>query len=326
MAGPSISVAMCTFNGGRFLRPQLESIAAQDLPPDEMVICDDGSSDGSLDILREFAHLSSFPVRLVINRERLGSTRNFEKVISSCRSEIVVLADQDDVWYRHKLRRMREAFQRSSGIVAAFSDADLIDDDSHLAGSRRLWSSLLFSSSEQRKMVRDRALEVLVKHPVVTGAAMAFRRELFDRMAPIPSNEIHDRWMSFLLAACGRFDVIDEALMQYRRHTGQQIGPGPMNLLESVAVANRRGAQFYFAEIARFRQLSEKIKQQRTSFPYADDAIGWIANKIRHLECRAQLPRRKFARIPQILREIANRNYWLYSGGVRSLMKDLVLH
>jgi glycosyltransferase involved in cell wall biosynthesis len=324
MPALSISVAMCTYNGGHFLRSQIESIAAQDRPPDELVICDDGSSDGSIEVLRECSHLSPFPIHLVINEKKLGSTRNFEQAISLCRSELVVLVDQDDVWYCHKLRRIEEAFQRSHGTVAVFSDADLIDHGSRPLGSR-LWPILLFNSSEQKKFARDRALEVLVKHPVVTGATMAFRRKLFDRMIPIPSNEIHDRWISFLLAVCGQFSLIEEPLMQYRRHTGQQIGPGPMNLQESVTLANSRCADFYFEEVARFRQLLDRILQRRANFPYADHALREIANKIHHLEHRATLPQPKIARVRPVAREIVNRHYWLYSQGLRSLMKDLVL-
>ncbi|MGA8200434.1 MAG: glycosyltransferase, partial [Candidatus Sulfotelmatobacter sp.] len=133
---PTISVAMCTYNGERFLQAQLESIAAQDRPPDELVICDDRSSDACPEIIKEFARRAPFPVQLVVNPENLGSTRNFEKAISLCRSEIVALADQDDIWYRHKLERIEKAFLRSSTIVAAFSDADLIDNDSRLLGLR----------------------------------------------------------------------------------------------------------------------------------------------------------------------------------------------
>src|SRR3954463_13429531 len=67
------SVAMCTFNGERFLGPQLASIAAQDRPPDELVICDDCSSDGSVEIVREFARGAPFCTRLVVNDRNLGS-------------------------------------------------------------------------------------------------------------------------------------------------------------------------------------------------------------------------------------------------------------
>jgi glycosyltransferase involved in cell wall biosynthesis len=213
----SISVAMCAYNGGRFLKEQLASIAAQSRPPDELVVCDDGSSDGTVEIVEEFARRSVFATRVVVNHHNIGSTKNFEKAISLCQGTIVSLADQDDVWYRHKLECIEKTFLQSSTVVAVFSDADVIDDDSRLLGLR-LWNACKFDAKEQARFASHRALKVLVKHPVVTGATMAFRRKMFDFVAPIPSNHIHDRWISFLLAAHGQIEAIRDPLMQYRRH------------------------------------------------------------------------------------------------------------
>src|SRR5579862_2176323 len=117
MPGLTISVAMCTFNGERFVSAQLESIATQSRPPDEVVICDDGSSDGTQEIVRKFALSSPFPIRFAVNPRNLGSTKNFEQAISRCEGAIVALADQDDVWYRYKLERIEKAFLRSEATV-----------------------------------------------------------------------------------------------------------------------------------------------------------------------------------------------------------------
>lgn len=324
MGGFNVSVAMCTFNGARFLGAQLRSIAAQQRPPDEVIICDDGSSDGSIDVIREFARQSPIPTRLVVNSENLGSTKNFEKAISLCRGEIVALADQDDVWYRHKLERIEKAFLRSGATVAAFSDADVIGDDSRPMNSR-LWSTLSFSPDEQEQCKNGGAFNVQIRHPVVTGATMAFRRELFDLVAPIPANEVHDRWISFLLTMCGPFEVISEPLMQYRRHTGQQIGPGPLTMEASFEEARNRGAGFYLEEIARFQQIQTRVRERRAAYPDSERALEEIDRKISHLEHRARLPRVKVVRIAQVFGEVVNGNYWRYSGGLVSLAKDLLL-
>src|SRR5207248_1903508 len=127
MSVPAISVAMCTFNGARFLDAQLESLAAQSRPPDELVVCDDCSSDNSREIITSFALRSAFDVRLVVNDKNLGTTKNFEKAIQLCQGPIIALADQDDVWYAHKLDRIERAFLASPSVVAVFSDADIID-------------------------------------------------------------------------------------------------------------------------------------------------------------------------------------------------------
>lgn len=319
-----VSVAMCTFNGRRFLAPQLESIAIQNRPPDELVVCDDGSSDGCVEIIREFSQRVAFPTRVVVNDKNLGSTKNFEKAISLCQGAIVVLADQDDVWYRHKLDRIEKAFRSSSAIVAAFSDADLIDDDSRPL-EMRLWDSFSFDPAKQRRFVSGQALNVLMKHAVVTGATMAFRKESFDLLTPIPENQIHDWWISFLLATCGQFELISEPLMQYRLHKGQQIGPGCLTARERIARARSTGPDCYLEEIERFHEIYERLETCAPNFRDAGLAQKEIKRKISHREHRARLPRTSVARIPKILREVFNGGYWRYSEGWKSVAKDLVI-
>jgi len=93
----TISVALCTYNGELYLREQLESILKQTFPPDEIIICDDGSTDTTIKILEEFRRKSFIPVKVYYNKENLGVSKNFEKAISLCSGDIIFLSDQDDV-------------------------------------------------------------------------------------------------------------------------------------------------------------------------------------------------------------------------------------
>jgi glycosyltransferase involved in cell wall biosynthesis len=81
----SVSVAMATYNGAAFLDAQLASIAAQTRTPDELVVCDDGSSDGTVEIVERFARRAPFAVRLIRNEQRLGYGENFMKAARHCR-------------------------------------------------------------------------------------------------------------------------------------------------------------------------------------------------------------------------------------------------
>src|ERR687894_3003245 len=99
------SVAMCTYNGARFVAEQLASVAAQTRPPDELVVCDDGSTDETCRLVEEFAARAPFPVRLFVNERNLGSTRNFGRAVALCEGDLVALSDQDDVWHPEKLER-----------------------------------------------------------------------------------------------------------------------------------------------------------------------------------------------------------------------------
>ena len=98
-----ISIAMCTWNGISYLPSQLDSIAKQTRRPDELVICDDASRDNTIVLLRSFAVTANFPVHIIENPARLGSTANFSKAISLCQGDVIVFSDQDDVWQIEKL-------------------------------------------------------------------------------------------------------------------------------------------------------------------------------------------------------------------------------
>ncbi len=99
----TISVAMVTFNGARFVRQQLDSIILQEPRPDEIVIGDDGSTDGTVETIRSVTGATSVPVRL-IEGAHVGLRGNVERTLAACAGDVIVLADQDDVWMPGKLR------------------------------------------------------------------------------------------------------------------------------------------------------------------------------------------------------------------------------
>jgi glycosyltransferase involved in cell wall biosynthesis len=109
----SISIAMCTYNGATYLPDQLRSILDQTVAPDEMVVCDDGSTDATLEILSTFAQRAPFPVKIVRNDRTLHYTGNFLKAASLCHSSYVAFCDQDDVWHQDKLETVLERIDQT---------------------------------------------------------------------------------------------------------------------------------------------------------------------------------------------------------------------
>src|SRR4030095_10826576 len=132
----TFSVAMCTYNGARYVGEQLDSIASQTRPPDELVVCDDRSSDETVQIVEQFAASAKFPVSLEVNSQNLGSTKNFEKAIEICEGDLIALADQDDVWVPSKLEIIEREFDAvpASGLV--FTDAEVVDKNLRPLGVR----------------------------------------------------------------------------------------------------------------------------------------------------------------------------------------------
>src|SRR4051812_8879073 len=97
---------MATYNGARYLPEQLQSFLCQTVMPDELVVCDDVSTDGTVSIIQEFAKSTAINVRLIVNECNLGFTRNFEQAIQHCTGDVIFFCDQDDVWFCQKIETM----------------------------------------------------------------------------------------------------------------------------------------------------------------------------------------------------------------------------
>lgn len=219
---------MCTYNGEKYLQEQLESIAWQTRLPDELVVCDDGSIDNTVEILNAFATIAPFPVHIFVNDINLGSTKNFEKAISLCKGDIIALSDQDDVWYSDKLMCIERVFLESAEVGLVFTDADIVDDKLN-AMSYSLWEAINFNKRKQKKVLNGKALEFLIKGNFVTGATMAFHSKYKDIILPIPDDLllhiwVHDGWISILIASVGRITFLPKRLIKYRQHSSNQAG------------------------------------------------------------------------------------------------------
>ena len=321
-----ISVGLCTYNGADFLSDQLESIVAQSRPPDEIVICDDGSTDETQAMLKQFAAASTVPVALHFNEKNSGSVKNFEKAISLCRGDVIALSDQDDVWSADKLQVIEEAFHKTPNVGLVFSDAEIVDENLKPL-ERRMWDEIDFDA-HKRKLVRaGRALEVLITGWTVTGATMAFRSNFVKLSLPIPEGiaMIHDGWIALTVAAVADVIMIEEPLIKYRQHGRQQIGaPGKKeeaeepNLIQSF---RRRNSSADLHKI--LATLEERLVAQSAAYD-TRNALSFVANYSFHLNVRANLPQNRLNRLPRILRELMTRRYHEYANGFKSAAKDLV--
>jgi glycosyltransferase involved in cell wall biosynthesis len=325
-----ISVAMCTYNGADFLPAQLESIAAQSRKPDQIVVCDDGSTDETRALLETFAAASAVPVSLQFNQKNLGSVKNFEKAIGLCNGDVIALSDQDDVWRRDKLELIEKAFNKSSTGVF-FSDAELVDETLKPL-NRRMWTEIGFDDQKKKLLRNGRALEVLVTGWTVTGATMAFRSKFANICLPVPEGiaMIHDGWIALTIGAVADVVAIDEPLIQYRQHERQQIGaPARVETVpesqgfEKLETALRR--QNSSADLYKILETLEERLLAFTGYYDTRKALSFVGDYSFHLNVRANLPqRRRLSRVPSILRELLSLRYHEYANGFKSAAKDLV--
>ncbi|OPX94960.1 MAG: putative glycosyltransferase EpsE [Pelotomaculum sp. PtaB.Bin104] len=322
MGKQRLSVAMCTYNCVDYLKEQLDSIALQTRPPDELVICDDRSFDATVEIIKFFKAKAAFPVRFTINEQNLGTTKNFEKAVSLCTGDIIVLSDQDDVWHPEKLMLIEAKMSSLPYAGVVFTDADVVDECLRPMGYR-LWEAKRFSPAEQKKVSQGRAFEVLLKHNVVTGATMAFRAKYRELFLPIPASWLHDAWIALIIAAYAELAIIRKPLIKYRQHLNQQLGANKKGFFQQIAMSQQTGPNTYFAQIDRF-MAAQRLLTENYSAPCKKEVLSKLEAKMRHLLVRGSISKQKMRHgLIAIIKELATLRYHRYSYGWKSAARDL---
>ncbi|MFC5141986.1 glycosyltransferase family 2 protein [Actinomycetospora rhizophila] len=211
---------MATYNGERYLPEQLESIAQQTLLPDELVVCDDQSSDSTRAVVEDFGQTAPFPVYFHENPQRLHFADNFLEAAARCRGDYVAFCDQDDVWLPEKLERVGAAFDRTGAALVAHQALSFTE------GSDR----------EERFQFAHHGIllpDDLFPWHFFFGFACTFRRDLLDvspsALRPFdvidPRRRLaHDRWITFLATTRGIVVVLPDELARYRQHDTNESG------------------------------------------------------------------------------------------------------
>ena len=219
----TLSVVLCTYNGARYLPALLDSLALQQRLPDELLVFDDGSTDETQQLVAKFAEQVPFEVRWYRQEERLGPAANFIAGAQRARGEWIAFCDQDDVWFPDKLCRSLAVSQERKDTSAVFCNARLVDCDGGSLGCT-LWQRVGFTPREQVTMAAGACWQVLVRHPVVSGAGLVIHSRVRDYLAPIPDDWLHDAWAAFISAGSGPVAAIAEPLFDYRQHDANVIG------------------------------------------------------------------------------------------------------
>ena len=312
---------MTTYQAERFLPQQLASILEQTRLPDEVVVYDDASTDATWEILADTAGTAPVPVRLHRQLANVGLRRNVESALATCTGDVVVLADQDDVWHPDKLATAADAFDDDT-VRLWFSDAELVDADG-ASLSRRAWQAAHVDLAEL-------GWRRLLHGQTVTGATMAVSAEVVRLALPLPPEldgpdhlYLHDGWLA-LLAACTGAVVADErCLTSYRQHDGQVTA---MEMARMPAPASRDGLgdaprqQALRQEAARVALVLDRLSA-RDAVVTADVRAG-LHDLTRYYRVRTGAddagPRRL-----QILRELARGGYHRNARGFRTAARDL---
>ena len=204
-AEPLISIALCTYNGARYLREQLDSLLTQTYRHIEIVAVDDASTDESAAILAEYGARDE-RLRLSINAANIGFRANFEHALSLCRGQFIAPCDQDDIWLPEKLSALMQVI---GAHAMAYCDSEFVDERG---------VSLHRPMSSRCNMISSEDPAEFVAANCVAGHAMVFRRELLDRVLPVPDCFYYDWWIAAVAANSGGVVYCDRRLVQYRIH------------------------------------------------------------------------------------------------------------
>jgi glycosyltransferase involved in cell wall biosynthesis len=224
-----ISVAFIVYNGAQYLRTQLDSILAQTHKVDELIICDDASSDNSKEILEEYKNKHPNLFFVHYNTQNLGPTRNIEKTIQYSTGELILLADQDDYWEPNKVETIIKWFEENPTMNGVFTNGSLINSKGILDNKYCLWDAMSFPYKTIKNNVglnNNLKLYINTVENAVTGATLAIRNYLpfLKHPFPIIKNLVHDRWLAINLAENNSLGIFNDKLIRYRIHSEQAIG------------------------------------------------------------------------------------------------------
>ena len=224
-----ISVAFIVYNGAQYLRTQLDSILAQTHKVDEIIVCDDVSSDNTKEILEEYKNKHPNLFFIHYNTKNIGPTKNIEKVIQACTGELILLADQDDYWEAHKVEAIIKYFEQNPTMNGVFTNGSLINSYGELDNKYALWDAMSFpykTIKSKNELNNNLKLYINTVENCVTGATLAIRNNLAFLKQPFPiiKNLVHDRWLAINLAENNSLGILEEKLIRYRIHSAQAIG------------------------------------------------------------------------------------------------------
>jgi glycosyltransferase involved in cell wall biosynthesis len=324
----SISVALCTLNGERFVAEQVESILGQTRLPDEIVVSDDGSTDATVAIIegavRDFADAnpaSKIRLKVLRNPTALGVVRNFEQAISATRSELVVLCDQDDRWHPERLELAALQFEAREQLLLLFGDARLVND-AGLPLRYSLFDAVGVTRRERDQIRAGAGLAPLLARNIVTGATTMIRRKLLDAALPFPSEWVHDEWLAAIAAATGPIDFLDQQLIDYRQHGANVIGAQKLSFAAKLRRLREPREARNQLLVDRATALVTRLRQLGSDVPAAE--LRLAEAKLQHERVRQGLPRHSVSRVTPVVRELRSGGYRHYGRGLQDVLRDLV--
>lgn len=227
---------MATYNGGKYIQAQLDSILSQLNLNDEVVISDDSSNDDTIEIIRS---IRDSRIKLLEGNTFRDPIKNFQNCLMQASGKYIFLSDQDDVWMQGKYEKMTQLLSEYDLVI---SDSIIVDDKLN-----EIEPSFFKFFGSGKGVMKN------ITRSAYYGSCMAFTRKLLQAALPFPeTKEIgHDLWIGLVGELTGRVYFYDEPLLLYRRHsssfTHTGLGKSSRNIVQKL-----RGRLIMLIEVTRF--------------------------------------------------------------------------
>ena len=202
----NVSVVMATYNGEKYIREQIESVVKQLSTDDELIISDDGSSDGTKLIIQEY--VDRYENVKMIDGPGKGVVENFSNAITKLTKDIVFICDQDDIWCDDKVETIKKTFEENKNIKVILHDAKVCDENGNIVSDETIF--------EKRKAKHGVLRNIIFS--TYYGCCMAIRRDYIVSLLPLPENVLYDQY----IGNCAEIDkctlFVAKTLIYHREH------------------------------------------------------------------------------------------------------------
>lgn len=280
-----ISIVMATYQGENYIKEQLDSIFHQTLPPDEIIIYDDASSDQTLTIAKQYQYQDDVKVHIFKQDHRVGYIKNFAKALKMSNGDIIFLCDQDDIWKPNKIEQLVSTFHTHPEISCVNTSFFYIDENGKTIVKDNGGNNygMCFQTIDQNELIQI-PIDDIVHRNISMGCTMAFRKEVKEiYLKNTNYSAPHDWELNFCSALSNGLYFYNVPLIDYRIHAHNTTGNDKINGKNHIYASEReKNAQTILTLLftcEKYQHLMDEGKQS-----YLDQLIKFHEKRLELLK------------------------------------------
>ncbi len=216
-----IDILLASYNGKKYIEAQISSILNQTYKNIKLIISDDCSTDGTIDILKKYAQKDN-RIQLYLQEKNLGVVKNIEFLLKNVTNNLYMLSDQDDVWLPEKIEKSVKYLKENDADLV-FGDLRIVDEK--LNTIYESFSKYMLLDRKINKYIGSKKLNYL--YNCVTGCTVLSKKKFIKEILPLPAISkymIHDHWIGLIISFNGKLAYMPEQYILYRQHGNNEVG------------------------------------------------------------------------------------------------------